>query len=77
MSYTKPMFSADLRSFLEQGVVDHAKIADWAYATHLAHVRDVDADVDRWLIELGAMSMGEEFELTLDELRNMVAVAGA
>lgn len=75
MIYTKKMFGQELEDLLSGSVLDHAKIATWAYAIKLANVRNIDPDVDRWLEELGAMDMGEEFELSLNELRDLVATA--
>ncbi|VVD76042.1 hypothetical protein PPN31114_00876 [Pandoraea pneumonica] len=75
MSYTKMMFGQELEVFLSEEVLDYPKIANWAYATKLNNVRDIDADVDRWLEELGAMDMGREFEFSLDELMNLMATA--
>ena len=59
MSCTKEMFSNELESLIIGDEIDHSRIAGWAYATRLKHVRGIDPDVDRWLEELGAMDMGE------------------
>ncbi|MCD4500961.1 Uncharacterized protein ChrSV_2584 [Chromobacterium vaccinii] len=75
MIYTKRIFGQELEAFLSGEVLDHAKISTWAYATKLNNVRNIDPDVDRWLEELGAMDMGEEFELSLEELMNLVVSA--
>lgn len=76
MSYTKKMFSRELESLIADREINHSRIAEWAYATKLKHVREIDPDVDRWLEELGAMDMGDEFRLGLAELQHLVAVAG-
>ncbi|SNR93282.1 hypothetical protein SAMN05192560_1816 [Methylobacillus rhizosphaerae] len=75
MSYTKEIFSHELEVFLVGDELDHSRIAEWAYATKLKHVRGIDRDVDQWLEELGAMDMGEEFKLSLAELQRLVAIA--
>lgn len=79
MSYSRNRFAEELDGFLHDpaGTVDHAKIADWAYKTRLDNLSDMGPDVDKWLLQLGAMSMGTEFEFSERELRDMVDRAKA
>lgn len=63
MSYTKEMFSLELETLLAEGQPDCSRIAEWAYATKLKHVREIDPDVDRWMEELGAMGMAKSLSL--------------
>lgn len=72
MTYTKIMFSQEIEALTSGGVLDHKKIATWAYTTKLDNVRDIDPCVDRWLDIIGVMDMGEEFELSLNDLRDLV-----
>ncbi|MGN6480969.1 hypothetical protein [Luteibacter sp.] len=51
------------------------EIATWAYRWRLTHQDEVDDEVDAWLLDLGFMSMGQEFELGDVELRQMIVSA--
>lgn len=79
MSYSPNKFAGDLERFLHgpSGTIDRAKISDWAYRVRLDNLNDIDADVDKWLLQLGAMSMGQEFEFSALELRDIVDRAKA
>jgi hypothetical protein len=69
------MFASDLERYLNGGPVDCGRIARWAYAIRLTHLKAIDADVSDWLLRLGAMDMGSEYEWSEDELRALVAKA--
>ena len=73
MSYPRHRFADELDRFLHQpsGTIDRAKIADWANRVRLDNLSDIDPDIGKWLLQLGAMSMGLEFELSGPELRDM------
>lgn len=77
MSYSRNRFAAELDGFLHEPseVIDHKKIADWAYKARVDNLDDIDPEVDKWLLQLGAMSMGSEFELSCLELRDLVSRA--
>ncbi|MGN6480967.1 hypothetical protein [Luteibacter sp.] len=53
------------------------RIANWAFSLRFANQREVDVELDTWLVHLGAMTMGEEFEFTDEEMRRMVASSAA
>lgn len=77
MSYSRDRFAAELDGFLHEplGAIDYKKIADWAYKVRVDNLGKIDPDVDKWLLQLGAMSMGSEFELSDLELRDMISRA--
>lgn len=76
MSYSSQMFSAELEEFLAtRESIDYVKIARWAYATRLRNLASIDHKVSNWLLQLGAMDMGTEFELTREELQELIRVA--
>lgn len=77
MRYTREMFAADLERLLNEGSTDFKQIAKWAYATRLTHLGEIDAEVSDWLLRLGAMDMGSEYEWNKEELRDLVAKARA
>ena len=74
MSYSRDDFSKDLDKIISDslGCINCKKIGDWACKTRMHNISDIDTDVDDWLIELGAMSMGSEFELSESELREYI-----
>jgi hypothetical protein len=51
------------------------KIATWAYRWRLVNQDEIDDEVDAWLIGLGFMGMGEQFEIGDGELRQMIVSA--
>jgi hypothetical protein len=75
MSYTKEIFARDLDVFLSSGDIDHKKIAAWAYEARLRNLEAIDSDVSGWLMQLGAMDMGKEFEFSIEEMASMIAVS--
>jgi hypothetical protein len=79
MSYSRNRFADELDGFLHEssGMVDCTKIADWAYKVRLDNLGAMDPDIDKWLLQLGAMSMGEEFKFSGLELQVMVDRARA
>ena len=76
MTYTASLFADELDRVLastgDEGAVE--RVADWAYATKLKH-RDLAPAVAGWLDQLGVMTMGPEFELSLAALRELVTAA--
>lgn len=77
MRYTKETFARELEELLpnSNSDIEHQKIAEWAYETRTQNLQDIDGDVSKWLIALGAMTMGPEFEFSRDELKAMVVAA--
>jgi hypothetical protein len=74
--YSRDEFAAELERILIRGRnLDCVGIASWAYETRLKHLGAIDTSVSNWLLQLGAMDMGTEFELTMDDLRKIVAEA--
>lgn len=72
MTYSKRDFASDLDRLVAPAVVDYSRLATWAYETRLQNLRDIDADVSKWLMELGAMDMGAEFQLSPKDLAGLV-----
>lgn len=77
MTYSIKNFSKDFEKIISDscGKIDYEKIADWAFKTNQMNCRDIDPDVDRWLIELGTVSMGPEFEMSESQLREYIFLA--
>lgn len=75
MNYTKEIFARDLEGQLLNSEIDHKKIAAWAYETRLRNLGAIDPSVSEWLLQLGAMDMGKEFEFSTDEIVSMIAAA--
>lgn len=76
MSYSSQMFSAELEELLAaRDSIDYAQIARWAYATRLRNLESIDHNVSNWLLQLGAMDMGTEFEFTREELQELIRAA--
>jgi hypothetical protein len=75
MSYTREIFARELDVFLSTEHIDHKKIAAWAYETRLRNLEAIDSGVSEWLMQLGAMDMGKEFEFSIEEIASMIAVA--
>jgi hypothetical protein len=76
MNYTREIFARELDGFLSNdAVIDHKKIATWAYETRLRNLGEIDPKVSEWLMQLGAMDMGNEFEFSGDEIVSMIAAA--
>ncbi|BFG79437.1 hypothetical protein PTKU46_74700 [Paraburkholderia terrae] len=75
--YSKEMFAAELDMFLAGKVIECQAIAKWAYNVRLENLSSIDSEVSRWLLQLGAMDMGEEFEWSREELAALVSTARA
>ena len=76
MSYSSQMFSAELEELLAaRDPIDYVQIARWAYATRLRNLESIDRNVSNWLLQLGAMDMGTEFEFTREELQELIRAA--
>ena len=76
MIYSSHEFSLELENILtSRESIDTQQIAAWAYETRLKNVSSIDPQVSDWLLQLGAMDMGAEFEFTREELENIVRVA--
>ncbi|MEB0114401.1 hypothetical protein QN397_24275 [Variovorax sp. RTB1] len=76
MTYSPCLFADELDRLLaavgDKDIVE--EVGNWAYLTKLKH-RNLDSQLSGWLDQLGVMTMGTEFELSLHELRAMVATA--
>lgn len=78
MSNIRIRFARELDALLSSNDDDGKRIeriANWAFSLRFANQRDVDDELDTWLVHLGAMTMGEEFEFTDEEMREMVRTA--
>ena len=75
MTYTREMFASELEGLLSTSTIEHAKIAAWAFETRLRHLPAIDVPISEWLLQLGAMDMGPEFEFSKEELQSMIGVA--
>lgn len=72
MAYSMQKLSGELAVLLANmpGAIDHAKVADWAYAAYSQN-DDLEPDAGKLLLALGAMTMGREFEFSDVELREI------
>lgn len=79
MTYSKKEFANDLEAIISKslGPIDCDKIGNWACDARFYNICDIDPDVEEWLVELGAMSMGPEFALDESELREYISKANA
>lgn len=77
MKYSPAKFADELEVLLENrvGISSCKDVADWAYKTRLNNISDMDPRVKEWLLQLGAMSMGPEFQLSEGELRKFIEKA--
>lgn len=75
MKYTKETFAQELNDLLSNVGIEHKRIAAWAYETHLRNLESIDPSVSEWLIQLGAMDMGKEFEFSRNEIASLIATA--
>lgn len=76
MTYSKRKLSAELAALLATmpGAVDYVKVAGWAYNAYVSN-DDLEPEVSKLLVTLGAMDLGPEFEFSELELRQ-IAEAG-
>jgi hypothetical protein len=75
--YSKERFAAELDVLLAGKAIEYKAIAKWAYNVRLENISSIDPEVSRWLLQLGAMDMGEEFEWSREELAALVSTARA
>ena len=76
MNYSSQMFSVELEGLLAAGdPIDYVQIASWAYVTRLKNLESIDHNVSDWLLQLGAMDFGPEFEFTREQLQELISVA--
>ncbi len=69
MILTRKAFTEGLRAQLVEGY-DPVRIARWAYGLHLS-ARSFEEGLEGELLQLVAMDMGEEFELSKDALQEL------
>jgi len=73
MSYSRQNFSQELDHILKRNEeIDCTQIANWAFKTRVENLPSIDPDVSNWMLQLGAMDMGPEFEFTKEELHEIV-----
>jgi len=71
MTYTGKMLSADLRRELEQGY-DVVRVSRRAHAVYQQYGRELSPQLDKVVLGLMAMEEGPEFEMTEEELRDLI-----
>ncbi|SHM50122.1 hypothetical protein SAMN05428972_3825 [Rhodanobacter sp. OK091] len=72
MTYTKRELSVELAALLAAmpGAVDYVKVSSWAYSAYVSN-NDLEPEVSKLLVALGAMDLGPEFEFSELELRQI------
>jgi len=75
MTYSMRKLSAELAALLATmpGAVDYVKVAGWAYNAYVSN-EDLEPEVSKLLVALGAVDLGPEFEFSELELRRMAEV---
>ena len=69
--YTKSQFGKELKEQIENGF-DVVKISRWAHDNVLMnHQKEIDSDLKSIIMQIIAMDMGKEFELSKTELSDL------
>jgi len=71
--YTKQQFGRELKSLLTQQKISAASIGSWAHAKYYDYIDKIDphSGFGEFLLQLGTMEMGPEFERSHKELNNI------
>jgi hypothetical protein len=69
--YSKRMFGADLILKLEQNKYSPSSIADWANYIYNKHVGRTEEGLDSIIQDIMAMDLGDEFELSEQQLNDL------
>ncbi len=68
--YTQQQFGRELKEKIKMGS-SPSEIGSWAHATYYEYLSQIDLDFGEFLLQLGTMEMGPEFELSYEKLHEI------
>lgn len=68
--YTQQQFGKELKEKIRERK-SAAEIGSWAHATYYEYLSQIDLDFGEFLLQLGTMEMGPEFERSYEELNQI------
>ncbi|MDV3347063.1 hypothetical protein D0962_21090 [Leptolyngbyaceae cyanobacterium CCMR0082] len=71
MIYSKKNFAEDLKRKL-QGDYSAEELSQWAHLLRIDRYREIDFELNSIIRQIDGMDMGPEFELSEEELWNLV-----